>query len=120
MLNQDAQVCQNCGNTQIFHGQPHPAKPSDKGKQPSPFGVNKDVFIPKNAPIKNAPIIAAKKHIKHDNAEKNEEIVKDVYVSDEFNMCTDPAERNIRKNRKNVDSKLEDVWKSCQDLEIDG
>ena len=113
MLNQDAQVCQNCGNTQIFHGQPHPAKPSDKGKQPSPFGVNKDVFIPKNTPI-----IASKKH--HDNAEKNEEIVKDVYVSDEFNMCTDPSEKNIRKNRNNVDNKLEDIWKSCQDLEIDG
>lgn len=122
MLSQDATDCEDCirqgfhGPFDIYRGQPHPAKPSDKGKQPSPFGVNKDVFIPKNTPI----IAAKKHHIKHDNAEKNEEIVKDVYVSDEFNMCLDPFKKNIRKNRNNSDNKLEDIWKSCQDLEIDG
>jgi hypothetical protein len=40
------------------------------------------------------------------------------FESDEILQCTDPSETRKRKRRKNVD--IEEVSKSCLDLEIDG
>jgi hypothetical protein len=89
---------------------PLESKPTPKGKQRNPFSLNTPTFVTPNVPFN----VAASKKDKKDDAEHDKGVVKDVYQSDEFNQC------QKRKKVKNVDKHLDEVWKSCRDLEIDG
>ena len=103
-------MCHNCGQTNINKGQPYQRKTPERGENPSPFGTNRDKFV---TPITQA----SRKKRKEDDADKDKDTIKDVYISEPFNQCADP--KHLLKNRKNVDFK-DEVLKSCEDLAIDG
>jgi hypothetical protein len=108
-VNQDIQICQNCGKTILpQQGNPHPRKVPNKGERYEEYGP-KEKYITPLSPITSSLKTSKKEK---DDAEKDKNIVKDKYISDEFNMCLDPYS-------KNVDDK-EDILKSCLDLAIDG
>lgn len=116
-VNQKAQVCQNCGKTITPQwGRPHPRKVPQKGERYQEYGPKHDFINPA------APVVASTKEArtrdkkKKDHAEHDKTTVKDIYVSDEFNMCANP----IMKKKKNVDERKEEIMKSCLDLAIDG
>lgn len=113
-LNEKEKLCHNCGRTQIHKGNPYPRKVPDRGESPSPFGTNKDVFVNPAISAQSKDSIKRKKK-DPDNAEEDEKTVKDVFVSDSFQQCSDPK----RLMHHFVDRK-EEVMKSCRDLEIDG
>jgi predicted RNA-binding Zn-ribbon protein involved in translation (DUF1610 family) len=113
-LSENDKVCPNCGATQIAKGQPYQRKPSDPGPQPNPFTTNIPRFVQPGVPV------TASNPFNDTHADEDEKTVRNVYVSDEFNQCGDPRELAKRKVKKDVDDKLDEVWNSCRDLEIDG
>jgi len=119
-LSEDEKVCHNCGNTQIFKGQPYKRKVPNKGKIQSPFGTNRDQYInptiPLSASASSKDKLKRSKKKNSDYAKNNSDTVKEVFVSDTVHQCLEPK----RKNRGNVDIRKEEIMRSCEDLAIDG
>lgn len=118
-LNENEKVCHNCGQTQIFKGQPYKRKVPDKGETQSPFGTNRDKYINPVIPLSRAASNKdkLKRNKKNSDYAKNDpDTVKEVFVSDTIHQCLEPK----RKNRENVDIRKEEIMRSCEDLAIDG
>lgn len=114
-MGEDDFVCPNCNSNQQVVGQPHARKVQNPGRQYNPFSSD-----PGSNPMqfqKGAPLNTASVKDKDEKEDVDPELVP--YESEDFLMqCIDPNE--VNKKRRNVDEDIEQVTKSCLDLEIDG
>ena len=109
-----AGVCHNCGSTNIIITEPKftPDKPGNKfnpysnnpDKNPQNIAASSKCFNLKKATIED-------KEEQKDDIEEDMGTARDSFVSKEFLQCIDPNEKR---------KKVEDITKSCIDLEIDG
>lgn len=102
--------CHNCKkNVNPVVGQPHPFR-SPKKNERDPFYGPKDKYVmPTNVDINVKEINCASK--------KKKKKKPKIYESEEFSQCMNLKEL---KNKLKTDNKLNEVWKSCTELAIDG
>ena len=113
-VSQDAQECQSCHQVITPNqGQPHPRKVPQKGERYKDYGPKLD-YLSQGIPLVASSKIARKKK-DTDLAEHDKDILKDEYISEEFNMCSDPKRKKV-----NYDDRKEEIMRSCLDLAIDG
>ena len=111
---QDSQECQSCHQVITPNqGQPHPRKVPQKGERYKDYGPKLD-YLSQGIPLVASSKIARKKK-DTDLAEHDKDILKDEYISEEFNMCSDPKRKKV-----NYDDRKEEIMRSCLDLAIDG
>ena len=116
-------TCPNCGSSQNYIGQPHEAKPDNKGRQYNLFSSDphtNPMQFQKGTPLNR--LSSQKKESAINDPEENNEADPEIvpYESNEFLQCIDPYSVTERKRRGNADDYIEEVTKSCLDLEIDG
>lgn len=103
-ISSENNYCYNCKKVvNPIYGEPHSFKSPNKNER-DPFFGTEDHYV---VPTKAAFVIES----------KSKKIKQRVYESEEFSQCVDP---NELKNMIETDDRLNEVWKSCTDLAIDG
>ena len=111
--------CTNCQqNVDAVKGNPYQRIVPQRGERDQFFGP-KDTVLNPATPLARAA--QSMDHLKRnkknpDLAEHNKDTVKEVFISEPIHQCANPKD----KIRRNVDIDKEEVWRSCEDLAIDG
>lgn len=103
--------CSNCKkNVNPIVGQPHKFRPQRKNER-DPFYGPRDKYV---TPTQSIDI-----NVKEINcaSKKTKKKKPKMYESEEFSQCMSKKEL---QNKLKTDNKLNEVWKSCTELAIDG